>query len=95
MHHCDVLEPPELQEALKASTTAWQADLHALFINAKDRYPDVEQVGVYAFIFCRHSAWVPVIIDEYVSSVPKFEELNSAENAFASCSALTVKQENS
>lgn len=33
--------PPGLQEATKNSTTAWQADLEALFHHAKDRFPDV------------------------------------------------------
>jgi hypothetical protein len=32
---------PGLQEATKNSTTAWQADLEALFHHAKDRFPDV------------------------------------------------------
>lgn len=34
-------QPPGLQEATKNSTSAWQADLEALFRGAKERFPDV------------------------------------------------------
>jgi hypothetical protein len=33
--------PPSLQEATRNSTAAWQRDLGALFVHAKDRFPDV------------------------------------------------------
>lgn len=35
------ISSPGLQEATKNSTTVWQAELEALFHNAKDRFPDV------------------------------------------------------
>ncbi|KAJ7088897.1 hypothetical protein B0H15DRAFT_841074 [Mycena belliarum] len=41
-----------------------------------------EQVGVYGWIFFRDSAWVSVIIDDLLfTSIPKFEELTSSEQA--------------
>jgi len=36
-----VVAPPALQEAIKRSTIAWQADFQSLFHHAKDRFPDV------------------------------------------------------
>jgi hypothetical protein len=33
--------PPALQEAVRNSTAVWQANLRALFLDAKDRFPDV------------------------------------------------------
>ncbi|KAJ8509380.1 hypothetical protein ONZ45_g8446 [Pleurotus djamor] len=39
-----------------------------------------EVVGVYGFVFFRDSYWVSVIIDDMLfTSIPKFEELNRAE----------------
>ncbi|KAJ3914411.1 hypothetical protein F5877DRAFT_50565 [Lentinula edodes] len=39
-----------------------------------------EEVGVYGFIFFRDASWVTVIIDDFLyTSIPKYEELNSAE----------------
>ncbi|KAG7091306.1 hypothetical protein E1B28_010352 [Marasmius oreades] len=39
-----------------------------------------EQVGVYGFIFFRDSSWETVIIDDLLfTSIPKFEELSTAE----------------
>ena len=35
------LPPPNLQEATKKSTEAWQKDLELLFHHARDRFPDV------------------------------------------------------
>ncbi|KAJ7235550.1 cysteine proteinase [Mycena rebaudengoi] len=41
-----------------------------------------EKVGVYGWIFFRDSSWVTVIIDDLLfTSIPKFEELNSEEQA--------------
>ncbi|KAJ6530827.1 hypothetical protein DFH09DRAFT_1183938 [Mycena vulgaris] len=41
-----------------------------------------EQVGVYGWIFFRDSGWVTVIIDDLLfTSIPKFEELTSTEQA--------------
>ncbi|KAK0457825.1 uncharacterized protein EV420DRAFT_1687674 [Desarmillaria tabescens] len=39
-----------------------------------------EEVGVYGFIFFRDNKWVEVIVDDLLyTSVPKYEELSSAE----------------
>ncbi|KAJ7113978.1 hypothetical protein C8R44DRAFT_676421 [Mycena epipterygia] len=41
-----------------------------------------EKVGVYGWIFYRDSGWVTVIIDDLLfTSIPKYEELKSAEQA--------------
>ncbi|KAE9397650.1 cysteine proteinase [Gymnopus androsaceus JB14] len=39
-----------------------------------------EEIGVYGFIFFRDATWVTVIIDDFLyTSIPKYEELSSAE----------------
>ncbi|KAJ7758809.1 cysteine proteinase [Mycena maculata] len=41
-----------------------------------------EQVGVYGFVFWRDVRWVSVIVDDLIcTSIPKYEELSSAEKA--------------
>ncbi|CAK5267434.1 unnamed protein product [Mycena citricolor] len=61
---------------LSALSTASTAEgLVERFCVARD-----ERVGVYGFVFFRDTRWVVVIIDDLLyTAIPKFEELNNAE----------------
>ncbi|KAG6830584.1 hypothetical protein H0H87_007581 [Tephrocybe sp. NHM501043] len=57
------------------ATMATSKGLVEKFCVARD-----EKVGVYGFIFFRDTTWVTVIIDDMLyTAIPKFEELNAAE----------------
>ncbi|KAJ6621539.1 hypothetical protein B0H10DRAFT_2017728 [Mycena sp. CBHHK59/15] len=59
------------------STMSTAEGLMEKFCVARD-----EKVGVYGWIFFRDSSWVTVIIDDLLfTSIPKFEQLNPAEQA--------------